>query len=128
MNIKERRSEPRIEASTSVVVTPLAAVATHLNGAVVNLSTRGVRVHFAKRWTEPPRVGEIFRVQSRDDLLLCEVRHTAVAGEGADLGLQIVHWGGVGELQRLVQNHQRNTGSAAGRYADPGALGQTDPS
>lgn len=107
MIMKERRSEPRIAVGTSVVVTPLAAVATRLRGSVVNVSTRGIRVHFDIRMKEVPRPGEVFRVQTRDDLMLCEVRYFEDAGTGADLGLQIVHWGGVGELNRLVQDRQR---------------------
>jgi len=89
-----------------VVVTPLAAVATRLLGSVVNVSTRGVRVHFDKRWREPPRAGEVYRVQSRDDLMLCEVRYFELAEFGANLGLQIVHWGNAGELKRLVQGRR----------------------
>jgi hypothetical protein len=34
--------------------------------------------------------------------MLCEVRNSAVTEAGADLGLQIVHWGGAGELKRLL--------------------------
>jgi hypothetical protein len=90
-----------------VVVTPLAAVATRLRGEVVNVSARGIRVHFEIRLKEMPRAGEVFRVQTRDDLMLCEVRYFEAAGTGAYLGLQIVHWGGTGELNRLVQDRQR---------------------
>jgi|SRR5580692_10260579 hypothetical protein len=107
MNRKERRSEPRIAAGTSVVATPLAEVATRLHGSVVNVSTRGVRVHFDARLKELPRAGDVYRVQSRDDLMLCEVRYSEVAEAGADLGFQVVHWGDAGELKRLVQVHQQ---------------------
>jgi len=113
MNMEERRSEPRIETSTSVVMTPLAAVVTRLHGSVVNVSAQGVRVHFDTRLDELPRAGEVFRVQSRDDLMLCEVRHSKVAESGADLGLQIVYWSNPGELNRLVQDHQRGAGRSA---------------
>jgi c-di-GMP-binding flagellar brake protein YcgR len=106
MNMEERRSEPRIEAGTLVVVTPLAAVATRLRGTVVNISTGGVRVHLDTRLKERPRAGAVYRIQSRDDLMLCEVRYCEVSETGADLGLQIVHWDDAGELKRLVQNQQ----------------------
>src|SRR5580658_4599159 len=98
----ERRSEPRIEASTSVVITPLAAVATRFYGSVVNVSTGGVRVHCNTQLKELPKAGEVCRVQSRGDNMLCEVRNSAVAEAGADLGLQIVHWGNAGELKHLL--------------------------
>jgi hypothetical protein len=101
----ERRSEPRIETSTSVVMTPLAAVTTRIHGSVVDVSARGVRVHFDKDLKNLPRTGEVYRVQSRDDIMLCEVRHAQAADAGADLGLKIVHWGDAGELKRLVQKH-----------------------
>jgi hypothetical protein len=105
-NNEERRSEPRIETGTSVVLTPLAAVGTRLKASVVNVSTRGVSVHVGGELKELPRAGEVFRVQSRDDLMLCEVRHVGTATAGAQLGLQIVYWGAAGELNRLVQGHQ----------------------
>jgi hypothetical protein len=99
---EERRSEPRIEANTSVLITPLAAVATRLHGSVVNVSTRGVRVHCDRELKDLPRAGEVYRIQSGGDLMLCEVRNSAVTEAGADLGFQIVHWGGTGELKRLL--------------------------
>jgi hypothetical protein len=45
--------------------------------------------------------------------MLCEVRNFAVTVAGADLGLQIVHWGGAGELKRLLsetESQDRNPG------------------
>jgi hypothetical protein len=101
--LQERRSEPRIEARASVVMTPLAAVSTRLEGAVVEVSTRGVRVQFEKQLKELPRSGEVYRLQSRDDIMLCEVRHAEVLGSGAALGLKIVHWSNGGQLKRLVK-------------------------
>lgn len=94
-------------------MTPLAAVGTRLRGSVVDVSTRGVRVHFDKQFKVPPRAGEVYRVQSRGDLMLCEVRNVKVAGAGAELGLQIVHWGGAGELKRLVHGPQSAAKGAA---------------
>ena len=92
-------------------MTPLAAVATRLRGVVVNVSTRGVKVHFETLLNEQPRAGDVYRVQSGDDLMLCEVRHCDVAGKGADLGLEILHWVSAGELSRLVQHHLRSARS-----------------
>jgi hypothetical protein len=108
---EERRSEPRIEASTSVLITPLAAVATRLHGSVVNVSTRGVRVHCDTELKELPRAGEVYRVQSRGDQMLCEVRNAAITETGADLGLQIVHWNGAGELKRLLSKTGTRNGN-----------------
>jgi hypothetical protein len=105
--MKERRSEPRIEAGAAVVVTPLAAVATRLHGSVVNVSMQGVRVHLEAGLKVPPRAGDVYRIQSRDDLMLCEVRYFEVAEAGADLGLQVVSWRNAGELKRLVQDQRR---------------------
>ena len=112
MGMEERRSEPRIESSASVVVTPLAAVATRLHGRALNVSRRGVSVHFDTLLNELPRAGEVYRVQSGDDLMLCEVRHCRAAEKGSDLGLEIVHWGNAGELKRLVQDHPLSAGGA----------------
>jgi hypothetical protein len=103
---EERRSERRIETSASVLITPLAAVGTRFHGSIVNVSTRGVRVHCDTELNELPRAGEVYRVQSCGDLMLCEVRNSAVTGAGVDLGLQIVHWGGAGELKRLLTGGQ----------------------
>jgi hypothetical protein len=100
---EERRSEPRIEASASVVITPLAAVGTRFYGSVVNVSAGGVRVHCDAQLKELPRAGEVCRIQSRGDLMLCEVRNSAVAQAGADLGFQIVHWADAGELKLLSE-------------------------
>ncbi len=109
----ERRSEPRIETSTSVVMTPLAAVTTRIHGSVVDVSARGVRVRFDKNLKNLPRAGEVYRVQSRGDIMLCEVCHAKVVEAGADLGLKIVHWGDSGELKRLVQKHGSGKSAAA---------------
>jgi hypothetical protein len=94
-------------------MTPLAAVDTRLHGSVVNVSTRGVRVHFDTRLKEMPRAGEVFRVQSRDDVMLCEVRHSEAAEAGSHLGLKIVYWGDAGELKRFIQEHQKSAGRSA---------------
>jgi hypothetical protein len=104
IKVGERRSEPRIEAHASVFITPLAAITVRLEGSVVDVSTRGVRVYFHKQLKELPKLGEIYRIQSRDDTMLCEVRNAEVSGAGAILGLQIVHWSDAGQLRRLIQH------------------------
>ena len=110
---EERRSETRIEASASVVITPLAAVGTRFYGSVVNVSTSGVRVHCDTQLKALLRAGEVCRIQSRGDIMLCEVRNFAVAEVGADLGLQIVHWGNAGELKHLLSEAGSSTSRTA---------------
>jgi len=109
----ERRSEPRIEASASVVITPLAAVGTRFYGSVVNVSSGGVRVHCDTQLKELPRAGDVCRIQSRGDIILCEVRNSAVKEAGADLGLQIVHWSDAGELKHLLSETESSTSPPA---------------
>ena len=106
----ERRLEPRIESRTSVVMIPLATVSTRLQAFAVNVSTCGIRVHSNTLVNDLPRAGEVYRVQSGDDVMLCEVRHCQLAGEGADLGFKIVYWANTGELHRLVQGDSRSLG------------------
>jgi hypothetical protein len=84
-------------------MTPLASVRIRLEGAVVDVSEGGVRVHFDKQLKELPRSGDVYRLQSRDDIMLCEVRHAEVSGAGAALGLKIIHWSNAGQLKRLMQ-------------------------
>jgi hypothetical protein len=110
---EERRAETRIEANASVVITPLAAVGTRFYGSVVNVSTGGVRVHCDTQLKELPKAGEVCRIQSRGDIMLCEVRNFAVREAGADLGLRIVHWSNAGELKHLLSE----TGCSTSRPA-----------
>jgi hypothetical protein len=84
-------------------MTPLAAVSTRLEGAVVDVSAQGIRVHCDKQLKELPRSGDVYRLQSSDDIMLCEVRHAEVSGAGAALGLKIIHWSNGGQLKRLMQ-------------------------
>jgi hypothetical protein len=106
-NTEERRSEERAKANASVVITPLASVAIRFEGSVVDVSTRGVRVHVETQLQELPRTGDVYRVQSGDDIMLCEVRHAEVAGAGADLGLLILHWSKEGKLKRLIEHQKK---------------------
>ena len=109
----DRRFEPRIETSAAVVMTPLAAVTTRIEGSIINVSEGGVRVHVDAQLKQLPRTGEVYRVQTQDDVMLCEVRNSEVAGGGAELGLQIVHWADAGKLKRLVKHNLRKDGSKA---------------
>ncbi len=121
MSIKERRSEPRTEAGAKIVMTPLAAVATRLHGIVVNVSPRGVRVRFATLLNVHPKAREVYRIQSGNDVMLCEVRYCEFAGEGADVGLEILHWVKAGELNQLLKNYPGRTEGLGleNRQADP---------
>ena len=105
--MEERRLEPRIEANAPITMTPLAAVATRIHGSVVNVSGRGLKVHVDAPPKERPAAGDVYRVQSGDDLMLCEVRHYQPVAEGVDLGFVILHWVNVGELSRLVKEFDR---------------------
>ena len=100
-SVMEQRSESQVKLR-EVVITPLAAVDTRFYGSVVNVSKGGVRVHCDTQLKELPRAGEVCRIQSRGDIILCEVRNSAIAEAGADLGLQIVQWGNAGELKHLL--------------------------
>jgi hypothetical protein len=104
--MKERRAEPRLTVNAKVVITPLAAVTKRLHGIVVNASGKGLEVHLENGLTEAPRLGEVFRVQTGDDLMLCEVRHSTPNGAGLKLGLQIVHWAKIGQLKQLLKQYE----------------------
>src|SRR5437867_11471803 len=97
--MKERRAEPRLTVNAKVEITPLAAVAKRFHGTVVNASGKGLEVHIDNGLKESPRLGEVFRVQTGDDLMLCEVRRSTADGPALRLGLQIVHWAKVGQLK-----------------------------
>jgi hypothetical protein len=105
----ERRLETRLETEAAVVLTPLSAVTNRLHGSVVNVSSRGLKVHAGKLPEEHLTAGNIFRVQSGDDLMLCEIRHRRVEGETADIGFSILHWVSEGKLNRLVKELIRLT-------------------
>ena len=99
----ERRTEPRIDVNVKAEMTPLAAVATRLGGHVMNVSAHGVRIHVAGKISGQPRNGDVYRILSGRDLILGEVRHWCQEGPGADIGFKILHWGDIGELNRIAQ-------------------------
>jgi hypothetical protein len=111
-NTKEQRSEPRIEANAPALMIPLANVAIRLSGRVLNVSRRGVKVHVDEPLAGYPRTGDVYRVLSGNDVMLCEIRHYQLLGESAEVGFQIVHRLSRGELNSLIEAYK-------GTHADP---------
>jgi uncharacterized protein DUF4115/PilZ domain-containing protein len=105
-SIREQRSEPRIEADAPALMIPLANVATRFRGRVLDISRRGVRVRTSEPLKPQPKIGDVYRILSGDDVLLCEVRHCQLLWEGSELGFQIVHRLSSGELNSLVEAYQ----------------------
>jgi hypothetical protein len=110
VQIQERRQDPRIEITEALVtITPLSAVTSHTRGLVVDVSARGLKVH-ADGISETSLVnGDVYRVQSGDDLMLCEMRHRRFEGDCGDIGFAILHWVSAGKLNRLVHEFTRLT-------------------
>jgi hypothetical protein len=107
--MSERRTEPRLEAEAPVVMTPLSAVTTRLHGSVVNVSDRGLKVQATALTDQHLTTGNIYRVQSGDDLMLCEIRHRRLDGENVNIGFAILHWVSAGKLNQLVKEFSRLT-------------------
>ena len=92
-----------------MTITPLSAVANCMRGLVVDVSLRGLKVH-ADGISENSLVnGDVYRIQSGDDLMLCEIRHRRLAGDAVDIGFAIIHWMSAGKLNRLVNEFNRLT-------------------
>jgi c-di-GMP-binding flagellar brake protein YcgR len=110
VQIQERRQDPRIEITEALVtITPLSAVTNRVRGMVVDVSARGLKVH-ADGISETSLVnGDVYRVQSGDDLMLCEMRHRRFEGDSGDIGFAILHWVSAGKLNRLVNEFTRLT-------------------
>lgn len=86
-----RRSDPRIQVGVPVVVIPLADVATRWPGRVVELSQGGCKVHVDEGFiNQLPRSGDACRLQTRKDLILCEIHHCQSGDQGSDLGLKVM--------------------------------------
>jgi hypothetical protein len=101
--MEERRKEPRVIVDAPAVMTPLAAVATRLNGHVINVSPHGVRIRVAEQMSgQPPRIGDVYRILTNRDRMLCEVCHCLSGADGTEIGFRIVHWSDTGELNRVV--------------------------
>ncbi len=110
----ERRLDPRIEAGVPAVVTPLANVAIHYKGRVVDVSRGGVKVHVDETFLDRlPRKGDAYRVQTGEEVLLCEVRHCQIEDDGAKLGLKVLHWGNPGSLRLLLGSLRLPSGAGA---------------
>jgi hypothetical protein len=105
-NVREQRSEPRIEADAPALMIPLADVGTRFRGRVLDISRRGIKVRTSEPLKPQPKIGDIYRILSGDDVLLCEVRHCQLLWEGAELGFRIVHRLSSGELNSLVEAYQ----------------------
>jgi hypothetical protein len=108
--MQERRRETRSEVDAPAEITPLAKVSARLTGQVINVSSRGVRVRVAQPLTSLPRVGDVYRVLSTNDRMLCEIIHWLSNGESTDIGFRIVHWTDPGPLNRLVETSLRTNG------------------
>src|SRR5260370_11726390 len=78
---REQRSEPRIEADAPALMIPLADVATRFRGRVLDISRRGVKVRTSEPLKLQPKIGDVYRILSGDDVLLCEVRHCQLLWE-----------------------------------------------
>src|SRR5579863_6704919 len=100
----ERRRAPRIAVNASILLKPLAAIGTSIKGTVVDISKHGVRVRLDELPAALPKKGDAYRVRSDDDdVILCEVRSVRFEGAFTDIGLAILHWSNIGELNRLLE-------------------------
>ena len=111
--MEERRKEPRRAVDATAVITPLAAVGTRLSGQVINVSSHGVKVRLTEQMTGEPRVGDVYRILSSRDRMLCEVNHCLSGTHGTDIGFRILYWSETGELNRIVETHS-HSGSHGG--------------
>jgi len=103
--MNERRKEPRIDVDTPAVMTPLAAVAVRLKGQVINVSSNGLKVRVCEQMERDPRVGDVYRILSSRDRMLCEVNHCRPGSGGTEIGFKILHWSEAGELKQIVKTN-----------------------
>ena len=85
-----------------MTITPLSAVTNRIRALVVDVSVRGLKVHADGLTEKELAAGDVYRVQTGDDLMLCEIRHRRLEGESVDIGFAILHWVSAGKLNRLV--------------------------
>ena len=83
----ERRSDDRLEAYSSAVVSRCDSPGGRYEGRLVNLSTNGTCVLL----DAPIAPGTLVRVESGDSLLLAEVRHCTAEQNGYRIGLRVEH-------------------------------------
>ena len=100
--MSERRSEARTEVQATAVLIPLAEVSKRVKGQVLNVSPHGVKVRLPKLPTGQLRSGDVYRILSNRDLMLCEVRNWRSQMGATDIGLKVIHWGDSGELKKKV--------------------------
>jgi hypothetical protein len=112
--------EPRIDVKALAEMTPLAAVATRLKGHVIDVSGRGVKIQVDACLKGNPVSRDVYRVQSGGDLMLCEVRHCQLEGDGTRIGFEILHWREFGELNRAVKTHAASGAAEEVRLAATG--------
>jgi hypothetical protein len=108
--MQDRRREIRCKVDAPAEITPLATVSTRLTGQVINVSSRGVRIRVDQPLTSRPRVGDVYRVLSSDDRILCEIIHWLSNGESTDIGFRIVHWSDRGQLNHIVETGLQTNG------------------
>lgn len=109
--MEERRRDPRCQVDAPAEITPLATVSTRLSGHVINVSARGLRVRLAQPLSGRPRAGDVYRVLSSTDRMLCEVSHWLSNGDSTDIGFRILHWSDMGQLNHIVETHSQSEGS-----------------
>jgi hypothetical protein len=106
--MEERRKEPRIDVNAAAVLTPLAAVAAQMNGHVINVSSHGVKVRVVQLMSGQPRIGDVYRILSGRDDMLCEVSHSRSEQQDTEIGFRILHWSDTGELNRVARTQKRS--------------------
>lgn len=101
--MNERRREQRFYVAAPAALKPVGSVAASLQGEVVDVSGHGVRVRVAGL-TATPKAGDLYRILSSDDRMLCQVAHTFPGAKGTDIGFKIVYWSETGKLNQVVAN------------------------
>jgi hypothetical protein len=86
----ERRTEVRTDVKVVAVMIPLAEVSKRVKGHVINVSPHGVKVRLPKPPSEL-RSGDVYRIHSNRDLMLCEVRNWRSEMGVTDIGLRVIH-------------------------------------
>lgn len=106
----ERRREARFEVDAPAALKPLgSAPAEGLEGQVVNVSSHGVRVRVPGLAEGTPQVGDLYRIRSADDRMLCEVANSFSGIHGTDIGFRIVYWSETGDLERVIADHSKSS-------------------
>jgi hypothetical protein len=106
--MNERRRESRFHVDAPAALKPLGSVGvTGLEGQVVNVSSHGVRIRVAGPSVGTPQAGDLYRIRSSDDRMLCQVVNSLSGIHGTDIGFRIVYWSETGELDRVVADHSK---------------------